>query len=70
MFHSEFSESPVIIPCYTTIIYEYCDQNLVPADILDDEENYDKQEDFDFSSSFSRKTLELYIILQKYNQRS
>ena len=56
MFYSELPRAQVIITCPSKFICDYCYQNLVLGDILDDGGNVDKQEDFEFSSSFFKKT--------------
>ena len=56
MFHLDFTEAQVITPCKRTIIYNYCDQNLVTDDLLEDGGQLNKQDGFRFSSSSTEKS--------------
>ena len=56
MFQSGFPKAQVIIPCPRTIIYNYCDQNIVSGYIFYYGGNVDEKEYFGFSGSFFKKS--------------
>ena len=45
MFHSDFPEAQVIIPCPIIIICNDCDKNVIYDNIFDDGGQLDEQED-------------------------